>query len=286
MRKRQQFLWCAIAVVLFMLTAAGEVLADDDHCPSTVPPCGPDQVTCGKRNCYNVCVDKSPTTLDTGGGCTFTWGVTNVGGTSTKPANAAIAYQCTAGVGTTNPVANHCGVGSTAVGGAFKSIFQLDSVTIGPITTNVTSLSYTINASCAVRGPNDLVLKFGSSSPQACNGPIEGFGFTNVFAPTSTTECVKVNDVTSMQVTKGPNGCATAVTVFSGNATCTATPTNHQDVSGAPISGFRYSGPPNANVKCGEFVTITQNSPVRFTYASGGVIYEFCYDDETGEIGC
>ncbi len=284
MKTKTRLLLCAAAIIIYALTAAGEILADDD-CPKVVSPCGLNQVTCGKRNCLNVCVNIFPTTADgPGGSCTFTWGVTNVGGTSNKPANVAVAYECTPGVNATGSESIACGAGISAVGNAFKNIFQLDSVKLGPFMTNVTNLSYTINASCAVRGPNDVAFKFGSSSAQSCNGAIEGFGSANVFAPSVATECVRLGENGSMLVTRGPNSCATGkVKVFGGNTNCTAPTFTEVDVT-ATIAGFRYSQPLNQNVKCGEFLRITENSPVRFTYESGGLVYEFCYDDETGDV--
>jgi hypothetical protein len=194
MTAKKYLLICTAVAAIAELTVSGEVLANGSKHSSPPPVCNPTvcnsqthatqpQVQCGTKNGCPVCVDVLPSTpIDTGTSCKFQWNVYNVASPSLN--KAAIAYQCTPGIAATSPVANGCGIGNSSSSypaKAFRGIFQLDSVSITPVGNTI---AYTINNSCADRGPNDVVLKYGDDV-KTCTGPIQGYGQTNTFASTA-----------------------------------------------------------------------------------------------------
>ena len=190
--KKYLLIGAAVAAIAG-LTAVGEVSATNPPPVCTPTVCNSQthatqpQVQCGTKNGCPVCVNVLPSTpVDTGSSCQFEWKVFNIGTSSFN--KAAVAYECTPGTAATSPLANGCGVGNSSSSypaKVFKGIFQLDSVSITPVVnTGFSRIAYTINNSCADRGPNDVVLKYGDDT-KTCNGPIEGFGATNTFATTT-----------------------------------------------------------------------------------------------------
>lgn len=187
--KKYLLIGAAVAAIAG-LTGAGEVLADGSPPP---PPCtvtacnlnpAVPQVQCGTYNSCPICVDILPvaTPIGTGDSCKFDWNIYIQQSPSTI-SKTAIAYECTPGIRATGANGAACGAGSgSAVGNAFKGIFQLDSVNS---TVTAGKISYQINSACAQRGPNDVMVKPASDSVKTCNGPIEGFGSTNTFATTT-----------------------------------------------------------------------------------------------------
>jgi hypothetical protein len=141
--------------------------------------------------------------------------------------------------------------------------------------TDVTEGSGTVNTASGSRR-SDVCIS--SETGRGIVGP----GALALVPPVTPLVCVKLDDNASLQITRGANFCATGtVRFFTTSTNCTGDATR---VEGVPIPGFIYSGDPGGNVRCGELLRQTQRSPARFTYESGGVIYEFCYDNATGVV--
>ena len=139
-----------------------------------------------------------------------------------------------------------------------------DQVTEGDVTINIVS------------GPENSAVCVNDQTGRGIVGP----GTLPPTQPIIPLVCIKLDQKTSMQVTRGADYCATKVRFFT-TTDCTGPATN---VEGVRIPGLIYSGDPGGNVRCGEILRQTQKSPTRFTYESGGVLYEFCYDNETGNV--
>jgi hypothetical protein len=220
------------------LTAVGEVLAQSSKHSSPPPVCSPavcnsqihatqPQVQCGTKNGCPVCVDILPSTpIDTGTSCKFQWNVYNLNTSSFS--KAAIAYECTPGIFATG--ANGCGIGnnsSSYPANKFKGIFQLDSVNAAITVGNPSTIAYTINNSCADRGPNDAVLKYGDDA-KTCTGPIQGFGQTNTFASTASCQIQQLGS-SDCQIqtcfTYGAGNALLSAVITKVGGTCTINPT-------------------------------------------------------------
>lgn len=264
MLKRKCLLSCVAVVAIAALLTASEVLAGGSSGGQT---CLSSQVKCGA-----VCLDIFPTATDNpNGSCTYQWNVFNAG----TSAQVAIGYECSDPTKATN--ANGCGVGNNF---AFKGIFQLDSVTITPnpncsTAPNCQRIGYTINSSCAQRGSNDVIFKFGNV-PTTCNGPIEGYGTTNTFETT-------VSDTTQAL---GDSGCEITTTFVRGagnrvidyTVSLTTNPGNTCTITQNKVPLSSFPGSPT-NVPDGTVIKFGQESCYSYTYngkltwvSSGGSI--------------
>ena len=170
---KKYFLIGAAVAAIAGLTAVGELFAASACIPAV---CDPNtQVQCGLRNGCPVCANVLPTkTVEADGQCTFEWTTQNTG----NAAQAAVAYQCTPGIATTNPTAQGCGLGTNF---AFQGNWLTDSVLVTSNSTcsdspNCSRIQYTI-PSCS-EGINSLAFKFGSTT-NYCDGSVIGYGITN-----------------------------------------------------------------------------------------------------------
>jgi hypothetical protein len=273
MRAKKYLLICAVAAAIGGLTAVGEVLAacSPAACNAQTHPTQP-QVQCGTRNGCPVCLDISPTATESAGSCTFSW---NVFYNAEINPRVAVAYQCTDGVAATSPAANGCGVGGTSVGGAFKGIFQLDSVTVAATTPTARKIAYTINSSCAERGTNDAIFKWpdSSSSPQTCTGPIEGFGATNTFATTTGCQTQELGNSgcqiqTCFTRGAGNNIISHDITIIGGSCTIA--------VSQGPLPAGTSDIPDGTIIKFGTTSCFQVTYQKKTTWISTGVPLSIC----------
>jgi len=98
--------------------------------------------------------------------------------------------------------------------------------------------------------------------------------------PIIANQCVKLDSNVSVQVTRAADYCANGVVrFFFNNTTCAGS--DFADVQGVEIPGQLFAGSLDGNQRCAESFTRSKNSPVRYTYTSGGRTYTICYDDQT-----
>ncbi len=129
---------------------------------------------------------------------------------------------------------------------------------------------------------SSVLIRSGTKITESCL--IAGVGVVGIRQPIALAECLRLDQNTSMLVNRGANYCAKGAVLFFLNTTCSGNPARTD--FGVQIPGLVYSGDPRG-ARCGEVLRQLHNSPERFTYESGGVLYEFCYDNETGaQLDC
>ena len=291
MQTRKQLLLCAAAVALCALCAATEIRANPSGVPVTEP--GPTSCTTlnGTGN-FTITAELGPNgefpqvvacsnPVNAGKQCALY--AYDISSPSKNVDHTVFAVSADQNLDSTNPISpptgvNPPGVGDNATGflvfadheytvafnAAGSKRTHVEMVIVGPSAARITT----------------MLVRSGTKITEHCL--IAGPGVASFTQPITPLACVKLDQNTSMRITRGANYCATGpVQFFTHSTDCTGTPIQ---VTGVQIPGLVYSGDPGGNVRCGEILRQTRHSPTRFTYESGGYVYEFCYDNETGDV--